>query len=197
VLVLACFLLIPGCSPVYKARTVRHTPVNFERAESERTRPTLYVRYIPAEVDIVALPFRLPEGKGMLYLGKAVKTSYAEALSAYFQVSRRAKYADFYTVVDFDAFGLDVSYAPEEPRRGEPVTIRIALSHTVSIRDMFGDEVTRIPLERHQSFDFLYSGPERVLEMGVPVLEKMLEEMERQIFEELKGPWEAGAFKAT
>jgi hypothetical protein len=180
---------------VYKARKVRHTPVAFEQAETERRRPHLYVRYVPAEVDAVVLPFELPERKGMLYLGRAVRTSYEEALSAYFEISRRAKYADFSLVVNFDTFKLDVSYVPEKPHREEPVTMRVVFSHTLSIRDAWGDELARIVLHREESSRVLYSGPDRVLEMGVAMLEKMIEEMERHIFEQLKDPWKAGAFK--
>jgi hypothetical protein len=193
-LVLACFLLIPGCGVVYVDRAVRHTPVTFEQAEYPRRVPVLSVWYRPEDTTGIFLPFRLPEQKGMLSMGTAVRSSYEEALSAYFQVSHGSKSANYYVLVNLHSLELDVSYTPEKPVRGEPVTMRVALSHSISIRDKWQDEMARIVLHRESSIRLLYSDPRRMLETGALTLEKMLAEIERSIVEQLKEPWREGKF---
>ena len=86
------------------------------------------------------------------------------------------------------------------PNRGEAFRVSeeaaraVKALHTLSIRDMWGDEVARIVLDRKETSRVFYSGPDRVLEMGVGMLEKMIEEMERHIFEQMREPWREEKF---
>lgn len=192
--VLALVLLLPRCSLHYQSASVRHKPVNLRPVQGKKPVLSLFVRpYVYGEF---VKTIQLPGDKAFLYIGEALVSSYREAFSAWFEVIKRHRYADFTAFIFLEPFEAKAVYRPEHPAQGEDTTVCYTIAHTVVIQNNESGVVAeKFSYKKDMEVSFVYEGPSQALEKSALTIEEMLAEVETDLYRRLEAAWEAGTFK--
>ena len=178
---LIALVLVLGCVAPPTAHVIRpHNTI--EGIEGKR--PRLFILYRPMNYLDHIVSIRPPGGRMHLDIGGALSESYREGLDGFFSVVRYMQYSDYVANVDMNTLEVQVGYAVSSDNA--TVEVDILLRHAFAVHFIFNKAVESVVL--------VEASASRVVPMGdrehmgretAKIVQDMLPEIERQIYEQL------------
>ncbi len=183
-------VLVLGCIAPPTLHVIR--PYNIiETIEGKR--PRLFIRYRPMNHLDHIVSVNTPGGRVHLDIGGALTESYREGLEGFFTVVRYRQYADYVANVDFDTLQVLADY--EAVSGGDTVKVDITLRHSFSLLFSFDNSLEeRVPIEAHASREVPDGDREYLGRETARIIQEMLPQIERGIYEYILATDEPGKY---
>lgn len=187
---LIALALVLGCIAPPTAHIIRpHNTV--EGLEGKR--PRLFILYKPMNYLDHIISIRPPGGRMHLDIGGALTESYRVGLDGFFSVVRYLQYSDYVANVDMNTLEVRVGY--EVSADNATVEVDVLLRHAFAVHFFFDKTVESVVL--------VEASASRVVPMGdrehmgretAKIVQDMLPEIERQVYEQLLASDEPGKY---
>lgn len=183
-------VLVLGCIVPPTVHVIR--PYNIiDPIEGER--PRLYVRYRPMNHLDHIVSITPPGGRILMDIGGALTESYRKGLGGYFTVVRYMQYSDYVANVNFKTLQVLVDY--EAVSGGDTVKVDVTLIHRIALLFSFDYSLEElVPIEVHASREVPNGDHEHLGRETARIIQDMLPQIERGIYEHILATDEPGKY---